>query len=263
MFKKIEKLLLQRFVLNQKKYVLIRKLGSCTFSSISSVGRIGFIIEKEISVNKKVCKALRRLSPKYSEVVEPVYSNLHEINKALVEEKKVLFKINYMAWLYSHLNSSFLKNRVRNLKRSYEHEIALNKFFLEGSLVRFLPKAYRLDKDKLKKSFNLLLKLQEEVHKLASSVGDSRLVKLHGKHVLKLSDLVKKTELYGFVKQDVSFIKRKSFEMIKHPKENKLAYALGTFYIVSPGTFELTGVVLFFKYLGQYSVSKVKKLKKS
>ena len=38
---------------------------------------------------------------------------------------------------------------------------------------------------------------------------------------------------------------------------------LGTFYIVSPGTFELTGVVLFFKYLGQYSMSTVKKLKKN
>jgi len=87
MFKKIEKLLVQRFVLNQKKYTLIRKLNY-TFASISSVGRIGFIIEREIYVNNKVCKALRKLGPKYSKVVEPVYSNLKEINKALIEEKK-------------------------------------------------------------------------------------------------------------------------------------------------------------------------------
>ena len=217
MFKKIEKLLLQRFILNQKKYVLIKKLN-CTFSSISIVGRMGFIIEREISVNKKVCKSLRKLGPKYSRVVEPVYSNLQEINRALVEEKKALFKINYFAWSYSVLRPSVLKGRVRKFKSFYENEIALNRFFLEESLVKFLPKAYRLDKNKLKKSFGLLIKLQDEVHKLAGSVGNSRLVKLHAKHVLKLTGRVKKTELYGFVRKDVSFITVKAKHMIKFPK---------------------------------------------
>jgi hypothetical protein len=48
---------------------------------------------------------------------------------------------------------------------------------------------------------------------------------------------------------------------VKHPKENKLAYFLATVYIIAPLTFEMTGAILFFRYLGKYSISKGKMIR--
>ena len=125
-----------------------------------------------------------------------------------------------------------------------------------------LPKKYQLDNKNFKKSWKLLLQLQKELQKLTKNVGNSKVVKLHAERILVIISSLQKTELYEFIKSDIEFIKKKVKYIVDNPKESKLAYALATVYIVSPGTFEMTGAVLFFRYLGKYTISKAKKIKR-
>ena len=266
MFKSLDKLLLERFSLGLKKYSLINQIDRKSFvNSIKILGRICYIITQEIRVNKNICRKLKGFVD-LRDIVEPVYVNLFEINHVLKQEIKILNRINFLVVFYFKMKSLFSKQNnfermVDDFNVCYNEEIKLNELFLEKDILNLLPKEYRVDKKRLKDSLELVLSLQNEIHKIGKSVGDVKLVKKHAGDALKLVDLVQKTELYGFIKQDVEFIKDKLVFIVKHPKENKLAYVLGTVYIVSPLTFEATGVVLFFRYLAKYSVNKVKNIR--
>tara|TARA_Y100000310_G_C20674203_1_gene811989 strand:+ start:1574 stop:2374 length:801 start_codon:yes stop_codon:yes gene_type:complete len=264
MFATLDKLLLERFILGQKKYGLIKNLDKKSYmNSLSLLNKIKWIIAKEIKVNFLIGQKLKGFDRELVEMIEPVYVNLVEINHILKEQNKILYKLNFFSMVYSRLfNNAYFERTVNDFEAYYGQEVKLNELFLEKDILNLLPKKYRLDKKKLRDSLKLVKKLQVEVHKLGKSVGNRRLVKLHSDKALELISKVQKTELYGFIKQDVQFVKTKVGYMVKNPKENKVAYALGTFYIVSPLTFEATGVVLFFRYLGKYSVSKVRKIRK-
>jgi len=263
MFASLDKLLLERFVLGQKKYCLIKRLNKKSYmNSLSVLNKIRWIIAKEIKVNYLISRKLKGFDSELVELVEPVYVNLLEINHILKQQNRILYKLNFFSMMYCRLfNNTYFERVISQFEAYYGEEIKLNELFLEKDILNLLPKKYRVDKKKLRDSLKLVKKLQVEVHKLGKSVGDRKLVKLHSKKTLELISKVQKTELYGFIKQDVQFVKTKVGYMIKNPKENKVAYALGTFYIVSPLTFEATGVVLFFRYLGKYSVSKVRKVR--
>ncbi len=270
MFRKIEKLLLQRLVLNSKKFELVEELDVKSYmNSVNTLNKIHLIITKEITVNKKLSKSLLKLSldEKFrNKFVKPVVFNLGEINDLLLEESKVLRQVNFFSMSFSYLSfiltgkDGYFLRKIRKFKSLSEKEVELNNVFFE--LSEELPKRYQLDNKKFKKSWKLLLQLQKELHKLAKNVGNSRVVKLHAERILVIISLLQKTELYEFIKKDVEFIKKKVKYIVDHPKESKLAYALATVYIVSPGTFEMTGAVLFFRYLGKYTISKAKKIKK-
>jgi ribosomal protein L37AE/L43A len=120
---------------------------------------------------------------------------------------------------------------------------------------------YKKYKKDFKTSFKLLTDLRNELRKFKYIAGNSELVKKQGEKVLKIIEAVQKTEIYGFIKIDVLFIKEKVEYIVKHPKENKLAYFLATVYIIAPLTFEMTGAILFFRYLGKYSISKGKMIR--
>jgi len=264
MFATLDKLLLERFVLGQKKYCLIKKLDKKSYmNSLSVLNQIKWILAKEIKVNFLIGKKLKGFDKELVELIEPVYVNLVEINHVLKEQNRILYKLNFFSMVYCRLfNDAYFGKVLNKFEAYYGEEVKLNELFLERDILNLLPKKYRIDKKKLRDSLKLVKQLQVEVHKLGKSVGNRRLVKLHSEKALELVGKVQKTELYGFIKQDVQFVKTKVGYMVKNPKENKVAYALGTFYIVSPLTFEATGVVLFFRYLGKYSVSKVKKIRK-
>ena len=264
MFATLDKLLLERFVLGQKKYCLIKKLDKTSYmNSLSFLNQIKWIVAKEIKVNLLIGRKLKDFDHDLVELAEPVYVNLVEINHILKEQNKILYKLNFFSMMYSRLfNLAYFEKKISSFEVYFDQEVKLNELFLEKDILNLLPKEYRLDKDQLKDSLKLVTRLQVEVHKLGKSVGDTKLVKLHSEKALELIAKVQETELYGFIHHDVKYVKDKVGYMVKNPKENKVAYALGTFYIVSPLTFEATGVVLFFRYLGKYSVSKVRNIRK-
>ena len=270
MFPQLEKLLMQRLVLNAKKFEFLRDINPQSYlASQKPLRQIQFIIRKEILLNKKLCKSLENLSVekqlKY-QYIDPICFHLQEINSILEKEHKILDKANHISIALSQIKyfltrkDGYFSRILRRFKKQCDKEVKENQIFLE--LSHTLPKKFQLNEKKLQSSLKLLQELQTESKSLVQTIGNEKEVKKRGKHMLLLIEKIQDTEIYEFVQNDVGYIKKKVEYIVKHPKESKLAYAFATFYIVSPGTFELTGAILFFRYLGKYTVSKTKKIKK-
>ncbi|MDP3728276.1 MAG: hypothetical protein Q8R18_02360 [bacterium] len=269
MLLEIEKLLYQRYILHTKKFELIRELHPQSYMrSAKTLNKIHIILTREIIVNKKLIRLLRQSSfPQdiQKSFVEPICFRLKEITKVLVQENKVLCQTNIFSLGYSYAQKLFtgkqeyFQKYIRTFHSLAEKELLLHQQIFE--LSHKLPQSYSVDEQKVRRSWKLVIQLQEELHALAKSVGDTALVKKHGDRVLVLIFQIQKTEIYEFVKQDVGFIKVRVEYIMAHPKEHKLAYFLTTVYIVAPFTFEMTGVILFFRYLGKYTVSRTRKFK--
>lgn len=269
MLLEIEKLLYQRYVLHTKKFELLQEITPKSYmKSAKTLNRIHIILTREIIVNKKLARLLRQSSfplEVKENFVLPVCQNLKKINVLLLQENTVLCQTNVFRLSYSYAQKVFtgkqgyFKKQLRVFYRLTEKEMSLHKEIFV--LSHTLPQVHRIDEQKVKSSWKLVIQLQEELRTLAKSIGDTALVKKHGDTALVLISQIQKTEIYEFVKQDIAYIKTKVEYIMAHPKEHKFAYFLTTVYIVAPFTFEMTGVILFFRYLGKYTVSKTKKLK--
>jgi hypothetical protein len=261
----LEKLFYQRFLLHSRKFELLRRLKPRRYgSSVRLLTRVHIIINKEILTNNKICRLLQR--KKFErEFVGPVCLNLKEINKVLLEENKLLYHTNFLTYIGSYFETLFTKRKgyfqrkVGQFRRLNEREKELSRIFFE--LSRKLPRDYRIDEKEVKGAWKLVVELQEELRNFGSVVGQTELVRKQAKRILFLVSQIQKTEIYGFIGQDVNFVKEKAEYVMKHPKENKLVYFLTAVYIVAPLTFEMTGAILFVKYLGKYTISKAKKLR--
>jgi hypothetical protein len=146
--------------------------------------------------------------------------------------------------------------QLQEFQKLSDRELALHQLFFE--LSQKLPKQYRVNEGEVRGNWKLVLQLQHELHRLGYALGDTALVQKHGDKALVLIAKIQGTEIYEFVQKDVVSLKQKVEYIMAHPKDNKLAYFLTTVYIVAPFTFEATGVILFFRYLGKYAVSKTK-----
>lgn len=264
MFTKLEKLYLKRLELNSKRLKKLEKIrGRGYLLSVKTLLRIQVILQKEIQLNKKIIQLLEE--QKEEEFIEQIAFNFKKLNKILLREEKLIAKLNNLEVVLSYLRVLYGKKDIYSetwskVKNYTRQEARINQEIL--NLSSSLPKGYQIDKNKFKKSWQLVLELQRELKKLAKNVGNAKLVKVHAEKILGIVSLLQKTELYDYIQQDVLWIKKKAKYMVEHPGESKVAYALATFYIVSPGTFEATGVVLFFRYLGKYTISNSKKIKK-
>ena len=264
MFSSLEKLYLKRLKLNSKRLKLLEKIRDKNyFGSVATLVKIRAILSKEREVNRKIIKNLEE-GKVDEEFLEQIVLNFRKINVLLGRQNKLISNLNTFDVSLSYFKRIYGKKDSYSqvwskLKILSKHEAKLNQEILDIS--NKLPKDYQLDKNKFKKSWQLVLELQRELRKLASSVGNARLVKLHAEKTLSLVSKIQETELYDYIQKDVLWIKKKATYMMKNPKESKVAYGLATFYIVSPGTFEATGVVLFFRYLGKYTIHHSKKLK--
>ena len=269
MLLEIEKLLYQRYILHIKKFELMRELHPQSYMrSAKTLNKIHIILTKEILVNKKLIRLLGQSSfPKeiQESFVDPICSGLREITYVLIEENTVLCQTNVFALGYSYIQKlatgkqGYFQRQLRSFRQLAEKELLFHQKIFELSHV--LPQSYRVNEQKVRHSWKLVHQLQEELHVLAKSIGNTALVKKHGDHILVLISQIQKTEIYEFIAQDILYIKGRVEYIMTHPKEHKLAYFLTTVYIVAPFTFEMTGVILFFRYLGKYTVSKTKKFR--
>lgn len=269
MLSDVEELLYQRFVLHSRKLELVEKLNLKSYAkSLHTLNRIHFIITREIFVTRRLIKTLQ--ATRYTEDIQqefvlPICVQLQKIQALLMQEHSTLCKTNVLTYSFSSLQKlltgkqGYFHKRVLVFKKLVNKELALYRLFF--ALSERLPKAYQVHEGQVQKSWRLVLELQREVHVLARAIGDTSLVRTQGEHILALIAQIQKSEIYEFVQQDVEYVKTKVTYVMKHPKENKLAYFLTTVYIIAPGTFELTGAILFFRYFGKYSLSKAKKFK--
>ena len=235
--------------------------------SVKTLNKIHLIINREILLNKRLYKHFQ--NDEFPEEIKKNFiksagSVLLKINLLLVQENAVLCKTNVFSYSYSVVQKivtgkqGYFHKKIKQFHRLAKKELNLH---MELFLLSQKMGKYSVDSEKVRNSWNLVKALQEELQKLSRSIGDSELVHKHGEHVLVLIEKIKKQEIYDFIKQDVKYTQEKVEFIMAHPKDHKLAYFLTTVYIVAPFTFEMTGVILFFRYLGKYTLGKTKKFK--
>ena len=266
MHKELEKLLYRRFLLHSQKFHLLQELDLKNYVRCAgTLHRIRSLLAKEITVNVELIRFLQKENfsqHMYIDFFDPICTQLQEINMVLAQERVILSRIHLFSYSYATLEkmltgkSHSFYTQLRHFQKLTDKEFTLHQIFFE--LSRKLPKAYQVPEKEVRGSWKLVAQLQEELKKIAYALGDTTLVKKHGESALALISQIQKTEIYEFVQQDVLFIQEKVRYIMAHPKENKMAYFLTTVYIIAPGTFEMTGVILFFRYLGKYTLKKVK-----
>lgn len=104
-------------------------------------------------------------------------------------------------------------------------------------------------KHKFSRERNLILRLNNELKKLKEYSDNRRKILLESRHILLIIKQLEKTDLYWFIKDDINKVKVYVKKIRKNPRNKGLVYFLTSVYIVAPGTFELTGIILFFRYL--------------
>ncbi len=123
-----------------------------------------------------------------------------------------------------------------------------------NSMSRFLER-YRECKKNFDRDERLALKIQTRYKALLSSIGNKKKVEQESKKTLQLLIKLQKTTLYGFVKDDALRIKSAVKKIRANPRKHKLKYLLASIYLISPGTFELTGIYIFLRYLWKYALN--------
>jgi len=265
----IGELYLKRLDYSSRRLALIEKIeGKYYVPSLIILKKVQRLIKKEIVLNNKIIKDVRERKVdeicKYH-IVDPIEDFFNNLNILLHTEYLLIAHLDIFKHGLSSIKSLFSKDKSafikfqRNLAILVEKEKKLSaKLWMVSEQ---FPKDCKIREKDFRKSLDLVAKLQEELSKFPHLIGNNKSLNVHGKKVLVLLEKVKKTDLYDFMKKDVAFIKKQVEYMVGHPTENKLAYTLASVYLISPGTFEMTGVFLFFKYLGQYTYKKVKKKK--
>jgi len=112
------------------------------------------------------------------------------------------------------------------------------------------------------KKFNreryLIIDLNRELRKLKKSVNNRRKILLESRHILYIISRLEKTDIYWFINDDISRIKNYIKKLMKNPRNKGIIYIITSIYIVAPGTFEATGIILFFRYIWRYIFKKRK-----
>ena len=268
MQKQIETLLYQRYVFHAKRFELLQHLDLRNYlRSARTVRTIYALIQKETKVNARLIRVLQKEEfPKDIQrmFVTPICIHLQKINGVLFRERVLLSQIHIFSYSYASLQKVMTGKQgtfyaqLKEFQRLTDKELALHQVFFE--LSQKLPEKYRVHEQDVRSSWKLVLQLQNELHSLGYALGNTVLVKKHGDKALVLISKIQKSEIYEFVQNDITYIKQKVKYIMAHPKENKFAYFLTTIYIVAPFTFETTGVILFFRYLGKYAINKTRKL---
>jgi len=278
--KQISKDIEKKYQLFHQKNQLLRELDEYLENRslkkiIKTLNQLHKTITKEVLINQKFLNKLRfqlrlfnfkkikTMSIKrdverlklISNVILNKSSQLSRIlNKQLVE----LSKLNHISILFNYFfKRTKYKKTMNYFKELHKEEIKIYSTIHKDAeehliqLNRYL-KQYKKQQEELRKERKLVQKLVKAYRELLQSVGDVKEVTMKSKEVEFLIKKVQMTILYNYIEDDVKKIKTKVIYIKDHPKENKLAYALATAYIVLPTTFEITFVVLTLRYTIKY-----------
>lgn len=232
---------------DKKKRSLFLKIEQAQHVSFLRIHRLTIILKKERTYLYQFSSLLKEQHFSY-DWNKKIINNFQKHLAILNAQEDILLKKQKIIQRLSEND----KKRFR-LFISYEER-------LDSELQSFLL-PFILKEPKLRSSRKLLTNLQKSLQTLRRSLGNSRLVQKNSLQVLYLIKKLQNTEMYAYLSKDIRLIQRKVEYIHKHPKESRLAYILTTIYIFAPGTFEATGVFLFFRYLGKYAVKRTKLLK--
>jgi len=232
----------KKIKLHSKKYHLIDKIDRLGLNALY-LKELKNLLKEEQRTNKELRKEVKKLSK---------FVNLRLVNDQLINMNQTTKKQSDI--LNCIRLRLFKRTNYENFKDACRQEVEQSRFFskiIKETVVNL--KGVELPKEEFKQGKLLLKQAQKTYIELIKAVGNVKKVQQKSKELLLINRKLKKTKLYEFIKYDVDFVMGKARYAMKNPKESKLRFVLASAYIVSPGTFELTGVYLFFRYLTKYA----------
>lgn len=233
-------LLREKIKLNSQKYRLIDKIDRLGLNALY-LKELKNLLKKEHKINKELKKEIKKLS-KFTNL-NLVNEQLTNINTSTKKQLDILRRIRLKI---------LKQTNYENFKESCREEVEQTRFFSKILKETIADKEIAIPKEEFEKGKLLVKQAQQTYKELIKAVGNVKKVQQKAKELILINRKLKKTRLYEFIKYDIDFVTDKAVYAMKHPKESKLKFFLAGAYIVSPGTFELTGVYLFFRYLTKY-----------
>ena len=242
-------LLKEKIKLHSKKYHLIDRIDKLGLNELY-LKELKTLLKKELRINKQLKKEIKALSR---------FINARLINEQLknifTTTKKQLDILNRIKL---HL---FKKTNYKQIKEACRKEVEQNKFFSKIIQETVSSKELKIPTEEFKKEKFLLKQAQKTYKELIKSIGNVRKVRQKAKELILINKKIKQTQMYEFIKFDIDQITTKAKYALKNPKESKLRFFLASAYIISPGTFELTGIYLFFRYTKRFLKTNLNKRK--
>jgi len=261
----IEKLLVKFLDYQRKKWYFVYKLFNKDISLINyliTFYRLKRMLLKEIKAGSNMIQSVERMLGKYQlKELESLLKPLVKLNYKLLNilhKEYAYFKVNPFKLYYSPEER---EEEIEKFKELFNEELQLSKQFdkiteMHGNTLKNF-KGFSKKKKEFERTKTLLRRSGLAFKKLlsASTIKEAALA---NQELLFLLNTLQKTEFYDYIKEDVSFIRKKAKIIMQNPRKNRLMYFLTGVYLVSPFTFEATGVVLALRYATKYSVKKVK-----
>lgn len=234
----------EKILLHTKKYNTIAQIDRFSLSKIY-LKELKSILKEEYRINKKLEKEIRFLSKFIN--VELITQQLKNLTNTTRKQYDILTSIRLN--FFKKINYNLFKEACRT-------EVEQSKFFAQ--LLKNLDfEEFKKYKQEFEKEKQLILDAQQKYRELLSAIGNVQKVNQKAKEFLQINQKIKKTHLYTFIQEDAQRVEKRIRYIMARPKESKLTFLLTSAYVVSPGTFELTFIFLFFRYLGKYTKTKM------
>jgi len=231
--------------LNSKKYLLIDKIDHLGLKK-EYIKELRVCLKKERKVNKEIEKEIRNLSKIIDLTI--VKREFAHLRQSTAKQTDILKRIRLRI---------LKKSNYEKFKDACRREVEQNKLFSTILRERILRlEGAEIPKEEFQEGKLLVKQAQKTYQELVRAVGNVKKVQQKAKELILINRKLKKTKLYEFIKYDVDLVTKKATYALKNPKESRLKFLLAGAYIVSPGTFELTGIYLFFRYIKKYAQSK-------
>lgn len=231
----------EKIRLHSQKYRLIDKMDRFGLNRLY-LRELRALLKREQDVNMMLKHEINSLSRFVS--LKLAGEQVDNINKTTRKQLEILNRIEF--GFFRQFNYRWLKNECMK-------EIEQSKFFLDilkGAATEL--KGAEVPKEEFEEDKLLVGQAQKTYNELVKAVGNVKKVEQKARELIFIGHKLKRTKLYEFMKQDVDFIISQASYAMKHPRESKLKFILASAYIISPGTFELTGVYLIFRYITKY-----------
>ena len=231
----------KKIKLHSMKYHLIDKIDQAGLNSLY-LKELRTLLKEEQKVNKQLKKEVKKLS-KFVDL-SLVSEQLNNIGNTTKKQLDILKRIRLKI---------FKQSNYQSFKEACRTEVEQSKFFLKILDETATDiKGMEIPEEEFKEGKLLVKQAQKTYIELIKAVGNVKKVQQKATELILINRKIKRTKLYEFIKYDVDFVTEKARYALKNPKESKLKFILAGAYIVSPGTFELTGIYLFFRYLTKY-----------
>ncbi len=276
---KLKNILKKILLLDAKKYRLLHKIyqEQLPASEISkNVETLKITIKKQLKIQQKLIYALNKLQVQNNIKEKLIHPVVETIGKLIAIEKAEYDIINdvtiFKIFLHKTKNlikkdkETFFLHQGERFKQLYKRELELNSKlakYIQRNIKSYpLLNAFSKQRERFYHSFKLLKQIQEELKEIQRHPKNSNLVQKNAQHILKLIEKIQKTLVYEFIEEDILKLQTRIEYIMEHPKESKMIYFLTSVYLISPGTFELTFIILFLRYSTKYALAKTKQLRR-